>query len=255
MKFRLVAWVLRLYPRSWRDRYGGEVADLTEELVESGTTSQPRGAAGLAAFAAVERARSLRHPHHILVAAGVAVILAFGALAVTTALSSGPKTVAGPINFQNVRGFQAVCEGEGSCKKVGYANKRDLLVGLAAPVYLRDHKTLVGHFYNGIGFVPLSTSPWSLPCQADMVDANGTTSTVPCRRDVRGPGRGRDGNATAVGELSGLGIAWSFTTSTRRPFRRGISPRPRRSLGQLSIVINRLLSSISVAKSVPVGYD
>jgi hypothetical protein len=173
MKYGPVAWVLRLYPRSWRDRFGGEVADLTEELVESGATSQPRAAAGLAAFSAVERARSLRQPRHILVAVGAAVILACGALAVTTALSTGPRTVAGPINFQDVRGFQAVCEG--SCKRVGYAPKRDLLVGLAAPVYLRDRKTLVGDLYPGIGFVPLGTSLWSLPCHAETVGANGTT--------------------------------------------------------------------------------
>jgi len=59
---RRMRWLLALYPRAWRDRYGREVADLTEELIRAGDTTPLRAALELAAAAAVERGRALSRP-------------------------------------------------------------------------------------------------------------------------------------------------------------------------------------------------
>ena len=55
-------WLLALYPRAWRDRYGQEAADLADELIRAGDTTPLRAALGLAAAAAAERARTLARP-------------------------------------------------------------------------------------------------------------------------------------------------------------------------------------------------
>ena len=34
--------LVMLYPRAWRERYGGEVGDLTEELISHGQTTRLR---------------------------------------------------------------------------------------------------------------------------------------------------------------------------------------------------------------------
>ena len=59
---RRTRWLLALYPRAWRDRYGREVADLTEELIRAGDTTPLRAGLDLAATATVERARALSRP-------------------------------------------------------------------------------------------------------------------------------------------------------------------------------------------------
>ena len=86
------------------------------------------------------------------------------------------------------------------------------LEGLPAPVYARNLKTLLGHEYSGIGFVPLGKSPWSQPCHTETeseAGANGQTSnTVPCPSttivlpDVIGMV-----TPTGVAKLSSLGVA------------------------------------------------
>jgi protein-S-isoprenylcysteine O-methyltransferase Ste14 len=54
-----VKWILALYPRDWRERYGDEVTDLADELVRMGDTTKARAQLGLAAGAAAERWRLL----------------------------------------------------------------------------------------------------------------------------------------------------------------------------------------------------
>jgi len=56
---RRLHWLLALYPRAWRDRYGREVAALTDELIRAGDTTPLRAMLGLVAAAAAERARAL----------------------------------------------------------------------------------------------------------------------------------------------------------------------------------------------------
>jgi protein-S-isoprenylcysteine O-methyltransferase Ste14 len=59
---RRMRWLLALYPRAWRDRYGREVADLTGELIRAGDTTPLRAGLDLAATAAAERGRALSRP-------------------------------------------------------------------------------------------------------------------------------------------------------------------------------------------------
>jgi protein-S-isoprenylcysteine O-methyltransferase Ste14 len=54
-----VRWLIALYPRAWRDRYGREVADLAEQLVRAGDTTPLRAWLDLAAGAAIERGCAL----------------------------------------------------------------------------------------------------------------------------------------------------------------------------------------------------
>ena len=206
MSWRRVAWALRLYPRSWRKRYEGEVADLTHELIDAGEVTPSAAAAGLVGSAGRERTRHLlRARRGVITAVAVALALGGGAMLMTALVGSGKVAPPGPVDIRTVRGFVAVWAGSGH--RFGYAPKRDLVVGLVAPVYPRDHKTLIGHEYPEIGFVPLVTSPWSRPCAPETVSANGTTSTVPCQGTVVVPDVVGMVTPTAVGELSGLGIA------------------------------------------------
>ncbi len=52
---RLVA----LYPRAWRERYGGEVGDLADELISEGQTTRLRAGLELVEGAAIEHGRAL----------------------------------------------------------------------------------------------------------------------------------------------------------------------------------------------------
>jgi len=91
-----VRWALRLYPRRWRERYGGEVHDLADELVAAGETTAPRAAAGLVVPAALERSRSLRRPAAKLALVGLALIAVAGIslAAVASSRSPAPRAVA-----------------------------------------------------------------------------------------------------------------------------------------------------------------
>ena len=55
---RLVA----LYPRAWRERYGVEVGDLTDELISGGQTTRLRAGLELVEGAAIEHGRASPDP-------------------------------------------------------------------------------------------------------------------------------------------------------------------------------------------------
>jgi protein-S-isoprenylcysteine O-methyltransferase Ste14 len=79
---RLVA----LYPRAWRERYGGEVGDLTDELISGGHTTRLRAGLELVEGAAVEHGRALaRSPAAALVSVAALTAGAGVGLAVTRA--------------------------------------------------------------------------------------------------------------------------------------------------------------------------
>jgi protein-S-isoprenylcysteine O-methyltransferase Ste14 len=79
---RLVA----LYPRAWRERYGGEVGDLTDELISGGQTTRLRAGLELVEGAAVEHGRALaRSPAAALVSVAALTAGAGIGLAVTRA--------------------------------------------------------------------------------------------------------------------------------------------------------------------------
>lgn len=66
---RRIRWLLALYPRAWRNRYGREVASLAEELVRAGDTTPRRAALNLAVAAAVERGRAVSRATAAMLAA------------------------------------------------------------------------------------------------------------------------------------------------------------------------------------------
>jgi protein-S-isoprenylcysteine O-methyltransferase Ste14 len=80
--------LVALYPRAWRQRYGGEVGDLTDELISGGQTTRLRAGLDLAGGAAIEHGRALtRSP-----AAGlgcVAVITAAAGIGLAVARGGG----------------------------------------------------------------------------------------------------------------------------------------------------------------------
>jgi hypothetical protein len=92
MNRRLTRWLLALYPRYWRDRYGTEVASLNEELINAGETTPLRAGLNLLAGAAVERGRALAASRHAVLAAAAAAIIMVAVLAF--GLSSGRATSA-----------------------------------------------------------------------------------------------------------------------------------------------------------------
>jgi hypothetical protein len=165
-----------------------------------------------------------------LIGSSASFVVVVGALAVVTGGfgvlgTPGPtkgkmpyepgKTVA----YSSIPDYVAVIIGPNT---IGYTPKAYIAVpngssgnslqGLPAPVYASNLKTLLGHDYGGIGFVPLGRSPWSQPCHTETVTEIGpggeTLTTIPCPSttivlpDVIGMV-----TPTAVGKLSGLGVA------------------------------------------------
>lgn len=82
---RLMRGLLALYPRAWRDRYGTEVASLTDELISAGDTTPLQGALNLMAGALTERGRALARSRRVeLAAATAAIMVVAGSILVTT---------------------------------------------------------------------------------------------------------------------------------------------------------------------------
>lgn len=88
---RLTRRLMAMYPRAWRDRYGPEVAALTDDLIDAGETTPLRAALNLIAAAAIERARVLTRPSRAALAPTVVLITAMTGitLAITYAQRSG----------------------------------------------------------------------------------------------------------------------------------------------------------------------
>ncbi len=98
MNRRVTRLLLALYPRAWRDRYGAEVASLTDELIRAGETTPLPAGLNLVAGAAVERARALAGSRSALAVTSAAAIVAMvgGAFVVTGGArpGSGPRGLA-----------------------------------------------------------------------------------------------------------------------------------------------------------------
>jgi hypothetical protein len=194
--------ILSLYPRAWRDRYGDELRDLTNELTMQGEFSSFRLVFGLLASALVQRVRVFRLTWRSLLVAGTTLSLILTAVIVADGAPSSrlprpprvvqtkgtiPPPTNGTIETTTIPDFISVT---GDGKIVGYAPRDYLfpsagsdqnnLVGGVVPVYGPDLKTLVGHMYPGIGWVPIGGSPASGPCQQVFAVENGTTTTLPC---------------------------------------------------------------------------
>ena len=98
MNRRVTRLLLALYPRAWRDRYGAEVASLTDELIRAGETTPLPAGLNLVAGAAAERARALAGSRSALAVTSAAAIAAMvgGAFVVTGGArpGSGPRGLA-----------------------------------------------------------------------------------------------------------------------------------------------------------------
>lgn len=94
MSKRMTRWLLALYPRAWRDRYGAEVTSLTDELLRAGETTPLPAGLNLVAGAAVERARALAASRTALTLSSAAVIVALVGGAFT--LTGGARPTSGP---------------------------------------------------------------------------------------------------------------------------------------------------------------
>jgi hypothetical protein len=76
MNYYLMRALLTLYPRAWRDRYGAEVASLTDELISAGEITPLLAALNLLGGAALEWGRVLTDSRRAALAMTVAAITA-----------------------------------------------------------------------------------------------------------------------------------------------------------------------------------
>jgi hypothetical protein len=229
MSERTTRWALWLHPRPWRDRYGNEISDLSDELVKAGETTRFRLILGLLASAVREWVRvAYRRPRQVALGAAMMIaVVGGGAVLLHVFLASTPNaqsrpTVGGPITYSNgrVKGpdFVAV---EGKGKIAGYepisylfpTNPSGSQVGEVAPVYARDLHTLVGHEYPGVGFVPLGQSWTSEPCAHEAtseISANGqmVTTSIACPSMLETvPNVVGSVTPTAMGMLSSMSLS------------------------------------------------
>jgi hypothetical protein len=233
MRGRLAHRILGLYPHKWRDRYGQEMRDLSDELLTKHEFSPFQLATGLVSSALAERVRSWQKSRRFLVISAGAAFLAIGFGTYATmergasptrglaTLTKGtmPATQDGRIDFKKVPDYVSVVGTNG--RIVGYAPKSYILsstganqpvnskLGSVAPVFGIDLKTLVGHLYPGGGYVAVGTSP-SATCVSVgtvQVSTDGTTTgyTYPCVAQTLPDVVGLF-TPTAAAELSSLGI-------------------------------------------------
>jgi hypothetical protein len=81
-----VDWILHLYPRAWRDRYGEELRDLLKEVTENGDLSPSRAVFGLFSSGFALRMRS---SWRTLVFTGAILAFAGGAVFVANCVEYG----------------------------------------------------------------------------------------------------------------------------------------------------------------------
>ncbi len=164
----------------------------------------------------VAKARPLRfRSRRWLAVAVIAPVAIGGASAAAALVSKGPvpRSPNGTLELGHAPDFVSVIGRNG--KVVGYAPRADIVspatrgpltrpLGGVVPVYGRDLKTLVGHLYPGVGFVPLGSSPASEPC-VPVTDNQG--ETYPCQAaEVTVPDGVGEPTPTAAAELSRLGL-------------------------------------------------
>lgn len=85
-----------LYPKAWRERYGDEVGDLSEELLAAGEVKRPRLVLELALCGLAERLRSWRGTRLAVVSGSVALVVVLGLALSLSGAFQGPSTVSAP---------------------------------------------------------------------------------------------------------------------------------------------------------------
>jgi hypothetical protein len=124
-----------------------------------------------------------------MVAAVVLSVSVGGGLAIAASLSKGPIPTGanGELELNHAPDFVSVSSGG---KIVGYVPRSYIIgtssgpveseLGSVAPVYAKDLSTIVGHFYPGVGFVPLGTEPPLGGCQPITIYNGSQTRKMPC---------------------------------------------------------------------------
>jgi PASTA domain len=226
--------LLRWYPRSWREKHADEFTALLEDSIAE-RPFWPRRAADIALHGLRLRSAELRSVllasrRRAVIGSSASLVVVVGALAIVTG-GFGVLGTPGPtkgkmpyepgksVAYSSIPDYVAVSIGPNT---IGYTPKAyvaapdgsssNSMQGLPAPVYASNLTTLLGHEYSGIGFVPLGKSPWSQPCHVETVTEVGlngqTSSTIPCPSTmIVLPNVIGMVTPTAVGELSGLGVA------------------------------------------------
>lgn len=223
--------LLRWYPRSWRKTYEEEFAALLEDSILD-RPFWPGRSLNIVMNAMRVRSIELRASRRrmLLVTSTPLVILIVGISLATNGFGlfsvSGPSKGPMPyspgkiVAYSKIPDYLSVYIGP---NEIGYTPKaylaatsvsaNDPLLGRIAPVYASNLKTLLGHEYPGIGFVRLGSSPWSLPCRPESTyfkNANGrqTSTAIACPSTTFIlPNVVGMVTPTAVGDLSGLGVA------------------------------------------------
>ncbi len=276
----LTEWILLIYPKTWRDRYGDEVRDLMAEVTEKGEFSTLRLIAGLTLGAVTQQVRSWSW--RPLAVSGSAVAFAATLIVVFSSPGPGhlsgtmvgltkgtmPSSTNGTINTKKVPDFISAIGRDG--KIVGYIPKAYLLptpanqptnskVGGVAPVYASNLKTVVGHFYPGIGFVPLGQSPASEPCTPVTTleqSSNGqtTTGSIACPSTIEiVPNIIGTSLPSAMGQLSSLSLSGNISYKHSRSIASGdivaLTPAPGTRVPARSTL--KVVSSLGPAPSGP----
>ena len=223
--------LLRWYPRSWRETYEEEFAALLEDSILD-RPFWPGRSLNIVMNAMRVRSIELRASRRrmLLVTSTPLVILIVGISLATNGFGlfsvSGPSKGPMPyspgkiVAYSKIPDYLSVYIGP---NEIGYTPKaylaatsvsaNDPLLGRIAPVYASNLTTLLGHEYPGIGFVRLGSSPWSISCKSESTYANNphggqTITAISCpSATLVLPNIVGMVTPTAVGELSGLGVA------------------------------------------------
>jgi hypothetical protein len=140
-----------------------------------------------------------------------------------------PPSQNGSIDLKKIPDFIATVGRTG--KLVGYVPRAYLFPshpnspvsskGGGVPVYARNLKTLVGHVYPDIGFVPLGQAPEFQPCLSEVVEENGVSRSVLCPSTTETlPNVVGMVTPSAAGQLSGL----SFGVQVMNVYSISVSP-------------------------------
>jgi len=180
----------------------------------------------------------------VVIGLGIGLSVAGGATAGTIYLTKGPlPTVNGQLDTQGAPDFISIAAGG----VTGYVPRAYILppepnkppnslLLTIAPVYGPDLKTLIGHMYPGVGFVPLGKSPADEPCIPGSTTENGTTSTIPC---------------PSVTETVPDVVGWSTPTAMAAMSQAGLSALPENAYSPTVPAGHVIRTSLAPGSKVP----
>jgi hypothetical protein len=112
MNCRLMRGLLALYPRAFRDRYGAELASLSDELISAGEITPLRAVLSLAWGAALEWARMLFSSRRVVQAMAAAAIVAVAGSVYLTGQARPPNP---PASAHTGSALVVIYRFDGSC--------------------------------------------------------------------------------------------------------------------------------------------